>query len=81
MFRWRTGTALSLITIFFTLQLPRGGFTLNWWGNNVFTNSAFSSSFVFSVLLTYWPLSCTAADWVGKPLIPTPPDHPFRVSG
>src|SRR5579863_8736922 len=40
-----TGTVLSLMTIFFVLQLPKGGFNVNWWGNNVFTNSAFPSGF------------------------------------
>lgn len=36
----RTGTVLSLLTIFYTLQLPKGGgFTVNWWGNTVFMNS------------------------------------------
>jgi len=34
------GTVLSLLTIFFTLQLPKGGFQVNWWGNTVFTNTA-----------------------------------------
>ncbi|KAI0254429.1 OPT oligopeptide transporter protein-domain-containing protein [Lactifluus subvellereus] len=34
------GTVLSLITIFFTLQLPKGGFSVNWWGNSVFMNNA-----------------------------------------
>ncbi|KAI9511495.1 OPT-domain-containing protein [Russula earlei] len=34
------GTVLSLLTIFFTLQLPKGGFTVNWWGNSVFQNTA-----------------------------------------
>lgn len=39
------GTVLSLLAIFFVLQLPRGGFNVNWWGNSVFTNSAFPSIF------------------------------------
>ncbi|KAH9963637.1 oligopeptide transporter [Russula dissimulans] len=34
------GTVLSLLTIFFTLQLPKGGFQVNWWGNTVCTNTA-----------------------------------------
>ncbi|KAI0001085.1 OPT oligopeptide transporter protein-domain-containing protein [Russula vinacea] len=34
------GTVLSLLTIFFTLQLPKGGFQVNWWGNTVFMNNA-----------------------------------------
>jgi len=29
-----SGTAISMIVIFFTLTLPkRGGIVLNWWGN------------------------------------------------
>ncbi|EJD08117.1 OPT oligopeptide transporter [Fomitiporia mediterranea MF3/22] len=36
-----SGTVLSLITIFFTLQFPKGGgINLNWWGNSVFLNTA-----------------------------------------
>jgi hypothetical protein len=41
-----TGTVLSLIAIFFMLQLPRGGFNVNWWGNSVFLNSASSHLFL-----------------------------------
>ena len=36
-----SGTVISLIFIFFTLQFPKGGtIVVNWWGNNVFMNSA-----------------------------------------
>ena len=36
-----SGTVISLIFIFFTLQFPKGGkIAVNWWGNNVFMNSA-----------------------------------------
>lgn len=35
-----SGTILSVLTIFYTLQLPKGGFAVNWWGNTVFTNTA-----------------------------------------
>ena len=36
-----SGTVLSLITIFFTLQFPKGGsINLNWWGNTVYLNTA-----------------------------------------
>lgn len=35
-----SGVALSLIVIFFSLQLPKGGITLNWWGNTVWANTA-----------------------------------------
>ncbi|KAF8700923.1 hypothetical protein AX14_000602 [Amanita brunnescens Koide BX004] len=35
------GTVVSLIFIFFTLQFPKGGrISVNWWGNNVFMNTA-----------------------------------------
>ncbi|KAK7472357.1 hypothetical protein VKT23_000474 [Stygiomarasmius scandens] len=35
------GTVLSLIVIFFTLQFPRQGtISLNWWGNEVWQNTA-----------------------------------------
>ncbi|KAJ3994956.1 OPT oligopeptide transporter [Lentinula boryana] len=34
------GVAISLIVIFFAVQLPHGGITLNWWGNTVWTNTA-----------------------------------------
>jgi len=34
------GTVLSLMTIFFALQLPKGGLPVNWWGNSVFMNNA-----------------------------------------
>jgi hypothetical protein len=34
------GVALSLIIIFFTLQLPKGGVNVNWWGNTVWMNTA-----------------------------------------
>ncbi|KAI0027591.1 OPT oligopeptide transporter protein-domain-containing protein, partial [Vararia minispora EC-137] len=35
-----TGTVIALILIFFTLQFPRGGLAINWWGNTVFMNTA-----------------------------------------
>lgn len=35
------GTVLSTVFIFFTLHLPKnGGLFINWWGNNVYTNTA-----------------------------------------
>jgi len=34
-----SGTVLSLIVVFFTLQFPKGGVNLDWWGNTVFTNT------------------------------------------
>ena len=37
------GTVLSVLFIFFTLQFPKGGFFVNWWGNTVYTRSAFLS--------------------------------------
>jgi hypothetical protein len=27
------GVALSVILVFFSVQFPKGGFTINWWGN------------------------------------------------
>jgi len=35
-----SGTVLSLIIIFFTLEFPKGGVSVNWWGNSVFMNTA-----------------------------------------
>lgn len=41
-----SGTVLSLITIFFTLQFPKGGgISLNWWGNSVYIDSESPLSF------------------------------------
>ena len=34
-----SGVAIALIVIFFSLQLPKGGVTLNWWGNTVWQNT------------------------------------------
>lgn len=34
------GVAISMVVIFFTVQLPRGGVVLNWWGNNFWTTTA-----------------------------------------
>jgi len=34
-----TGTVFCFIFIFFTLQFPKGGVTLKWWGNRVWMNS------------------------------------------
>ncbi|TDL28758.1 OPT oligopeptide transporter [Rickenella mellea] len=35
-----SGVAFALIVIFFTVQLPKGGFNINWWGNTVWLNTA-----------------------------------------
>ncbi|KIJ66008.1 hypothetical protein HYDPIDRAFT_110132 [Hydnomerulius pinastri MD-312] len=35
-----SGTVLSAIVIFFTLAFPKGGVYINWWGNEVFQNTA-----------------------------------------
>ncbi|KAF7346881.1 hypothetical protein MVEN_01440100 [Mycena venus] len=36
-----SGTVISLMTIFFTLQFPKNGkITVNWWGNNVYKQTA-----------------------------------------
>ncbi|KAJ8592476.1 OPT superfamily oligopeptide transporter [Rhizopogon salebrosus TDB-379] len=34
------GTVLSFFVIFFTLEFPKSGFFLNWWGNSVHTQTA-----------------------------------------
>lgn len=35
-----SGTVISLMTIFFTLQFPKNGrITVNWWGNTVYKHS------------------------------------------
>lgn len=40
----QTGTVFCFIFIFFTLQYPKGGVTLSWWGNSVWKNSKSISS-------------------------------------
>jgi len=42
-----SGVAIGLIIIFFCLQLPNGGFNLNWWGNTVWQNTADSNGVTF----------------------------------
>jgi len=70
----RTGTVLSLLTIFLTLQLPKGGFEVNWWGNTVFTNSLSFSCRSFSlVFLTHYSLLVHRCR-LGRPA--TAPDVP-----
>jgi OPT family small oligopeptide transporter len=44
------GVAIALIAIFFILQLPKGGFQLSWWGNNVWQNTADAMGTPFYVL-------------------------------
>jgi OPT family small oligopeptide transporter len=34
-----SGVAIGVIVIFFTVLYPKGGFTLNWWGNTVWLNT------------------------------------------
>jgi hypothetical protein len=34
------GVAISMLFVFFTVQLPKGGIILSWWGNNVWQNTA-----------------------------------------
>lgn len=34
------GVAICLVVMFFTLQYPKGGISLNWWGNTVWQNTA-----------------------------------------
>jgi OPT oligopeptide transporter protein len=37
------GVIASLVFIFFTVQLPKGGFNVKWWGNTVWQNTADSN--------------------------------------
>ena len=34
------GTIIGFIVIFFSVQFPKGGFNVNWWGNTVWQNTA-----------------------------------------
>lgn len=34
------GVSLGMVLVFFILQYPKGGFTLNWWGNTVWQTTA-----------------------------------------
>ena len=34
-----SGVAIALIVIFFSLQLPKDGVFINWWGNTVWMNT------------------------------------------
>ncbi|KAH6910295.1 OPT oligopeptide transporter protein-domain-containing protein [Coprinopsis sp. MPI-PUGE-AT-0042] len=34
-----SGTVIAVITIFFTLQFPKGGIEVKWWGNQVFKDT------------------------------------------
>ena len=45
-----SGLAIALIVIYFTVQFPKGGFTLNWWGNTVWMNTADSFGLPFYTL-------------------------------
>lgn len=35
-----SGTVISALVVFFTLQFPNGGIYLDWWGNTVYQNTA-----------------------------------------
>ena len=35
-----SGVAIALIVIFFSLQLPKDGVFIDWWGNTVYLNTA-----------------------------------------
>jgi hypothetical protein len=37
------GVIFGLIIIFFSVQLPKGGFNVNWWGNDAWKNTADSN--------------------------------------
>ena len=67
-----SGTVISLIFIFFTLQFPKGGrIEVNWWGNDVFMNSALRLVQRASCLLTFFGL--LAADWTRQAFRTAPP--------
>jgi hypothetical protein len=34
------GVAISMVVIFFSVQYPKGGFKVNWWGNTFWQNTA-----------------------------------------
>jgi hypothetical protein len=34
------GVAIGMLAVFFTLQMPRGGVQLRWWGNEVWIKTA-----------------------------------------
>jgi hypothetical protein len=53
-----TGTVVSLIFIFLTLQLPRGGVNVNWWGNTVWKSSTYFSFFSLCPQLKFIFHSC-----------------------
>ena len=44
------GVAVGILFIFFFLQLPKGGITLNWWGNTVWQNTADALGTPFRVM-------------------------------
>ena len=68
------GTVLSVLFIFFTLQFPRGGFFVNWWGNTVYLNSASFARFCYEIVAH---VRLSAADYNHSPLR-TPPDGGIR---
>lgn len=45
-----SGVAIAVIVIFFTVQFPKGGFNLNWWGNLVWQNTADAAGLPFITL-------------------------------
>lgn len=66
----QTGTVLCYIFIFFTLQYPKGGISLKWWGNEVWMNS--ERPFVRVCDLLGILTSPPAADYNRTPLINGP---------
>ncbi|ETW87600.1 oligopeptide transporter [Heterobasidion irregulare TC 32-1] len=44
------GVIFGLFIIFFTVQLPKGGVTLNWWGNTVWQKTADAMGLPFSTV-------------------------------
>ncbi|KAF8525148.1 OPT oligopeptide transporter [Hysterangium stoloniferum] len=44
------GVAVGVLLVFFSLQLPKGGITLNWWGNTVWRETADAQGLPFIIL-------------------------------
>ena len=69
MLTYFVGTVISLIFIFLTLQFPKGGVNLDWWGNTVFMNSASPSYIDCRTQPLTYP---SAADYKRSPLRSVP---------
>ena len=59
-----SGVAISLIVIFFALQLPKGGtININWWGNTVWQNTLDSHGAPFYTLQPGETFGPAAGTW------------------